>query len=321
MFNKKNVMVAGGTGLIGTPLVEMLLERGSFVRVVSLDADEQRSDMDRVEWVQADLTKFDECLRATKDMDYVFNLASPKGSSTYAVSRPKFFYVTNILINTHLLECAVINKVDRFLYTSTMHVYPAMDKTHYKEDDATVFNGWGGVPEITNHQYGLWAKRMGELHAESVAKETGWDRIAIVRPTVIYGPQDTFSSESSLLIPTLIRECMANKGPVEILNKKAGRDFLYASDAAYGMICALEKYSVCKPVNLGTGNLYTVKMILDVIGSVLGRQIETLCKSESHDNYKCLDITLAKSLGFEPKVDMDTGIEQTINWYRENICR
>lgn len=318
-LNKKNVLLAGGTGLIGTPLLGMLLNGGASVRVVSLDASKQEN-RPNLERIDGDLTRLETCLSATKDMDYVFNLASPKGSSNYALTCPNSFYVSNILINTHLLESARVNKVDRFLYTSTIHVNaePKAENWAYQESDASIENGWGGPPAISDHKYALWAKRMGELHADACAKQYGWDKICIVRPTVVYGPGDNFSEDSALLIPSIIRKSVLNI-PMNLLSKYAGRDFLYCDDAAAGMVCAMEHYCNCRPINLGSGVLCTISDILNITEKYLGRSIPVTYKDESQKpNYKLLNTTVAKSIGFHPAVPIVDGIHQTIDWFIKN---
>lgn len=322
MFNKSHVLVAGGTGLIGRPLVRMLMDAGAYVRVASL---EKSSDLPGIDHYCCDLTRWEDCCRATKDIDFVFHLASPKGSGSSARSRSAFFYVTNLLINTHLIEAAHKNKVQRFLYASTMHVYNKTNKIRnddgvivFSEEDATVENNWGGSPYISEHCSGLWAKRMGELHAKVCAEEYGWDKIAIVRPTTVYGPYDNFDKSSSFLIPDLIRKCFSANGEIHIKNIDYGRDFVYCDDAAAAMLSVMEHYCCGRPVNIGGGRVYTTIEVLKTIMDILGVDYNVLHETSIADK-SLLDISLLKDqCFFVPKVSLYNGLKETVSWFQ---CR
>ena len=87
----KKVLVTGGTGMVGQPLVELLLEEGSDVTVVSLD-DPSRVQQDNITFVQADLRCFEKCLDITKNQDVVFHVAGVKGSPLLTRSKPASFF-------------------------------------------------------------------------------------------------------------------------------------------------------------------------------------------------------------------------------------
>ena len=131
-YSGKNVLVTGGTGLIGRPLVEMLLAAGAHVRVVSLD-DPLRCPTG-AEFVRANLVHWEECLKVVKGMDLVFNVVGIKGSVGIGVSRAASFLVPHLLFNTHMMEAARLAKVERYLYTSSICVYPP--SALFVEDEA-----------------------------------------------------------------------------------------------------------------------------------------------------------------------------------------
>ena len=86
MFKGKKVLVAGGTGMIGIPLVEMLLEEGAKVRVASLDEPSRANP--KAEFLRADLRLFDNCQKAAAGVDYAFNLLCIKGSPAAVAAKP-----------------------------------------------------------------------------------------------------------------------------------------------------------------------------------------------------------------------------------------
>jgi len=181
-YENKKILVTGGTGLIGRPLVEMLLAQGAQVRIASLD-DPSRADS-RAEFLQVDLTKFDNCLKACEGMDIVFHLAGIKGSPQMAKEKPASFFVPTILFNTNMMEAAKQSQIERYLFTSSVGVYSPAEV--FYEDDV-----WKTFPS-ENDKFAGWAKRMGELQAEAYAIEYNWDKVAIVRPANVYGSFDNF---------------------------------------------------------------------------------------------------------------------------------
>ena len=182
IYKNKKVLVTGGTGLIGRPLVEKLVEQGANIRIASLD-DPSRAHPD-AEFEQVNLIKFDNCMKVCNDMDFVFHLAGIKGSPVMTMKKPASFFVPTISFNTNMMEAAKQNNVERYLFTSTIGVYSPAEV--FYEDDV-----WKTFPS-ENDRFAGWAKRMGELQAEAYKIEYGWDKIAIVRPANVYGPYDNF---------------------------------------------------------------------------------------------------------------------------------
>lgn len=311
-FKGKNVLVAGGTGLIGRPLVEMLIERGAKVRVASLDSPSLAHPA--TEFFRGNLTNWDFCKKVVSDMDYVFNLAGTKGSVSTGTTKAASFFVPHLIFNTFLMEAARLARVDRYLYASTIGIYPPASEPK-KEDIA-----WEGPPHHTNLFAG-WAKRMGELQAEAYKLEFGWDKIAIVRPANVYGPHDYFDPSSSMVVPSLIRRAVAKEDPFIIWGDgSAIRDFVYTDDMARGMLLALEYSADCTPINLGSGVGVSIKELVEVISSLIpGLNIQYDTSKPSGEPIRVLDISLAKErLGYKPKVSLKEGIGRTIEWYRQN---
>ena len=312
-YKNKKVLVTGGTGLIGKPLVEMLINKGAKVRIASLD-DVSRAHP-KAEFKRFDLTKYENCLEACKDNDYVFHLAGIKGSPKITQEKPASFFVPTILFNTNMMEAASQTGVERYLFTSTVGVYSPTDIFH--EDDV-----WKTFPS-ENDKFAGWAKRMGELQAQAYKIEENWDKIAIVRPANVYGPYDNFDPENAMVIPSLIKRGLDGENPFSVWGDGSPiRDFIYSKDVARGMLMALE---FCpgseKPINLGSGKGYSIKSLVEIITDKLNPKPEIIWDSSkpSGDKKRLMDISRAKSMiDWEPKVSLEEGIEKTMNWYKIN---
>jgi GDP-L-fucose synthase len=310
MYNKKNVLVTGGTGLIGRPLVEMLIQQGAKVRIASLD-DPSRAHPE-AEFKQVNLMYLENCLKICAGMDFVFHLAGIKGSPAMTMKKPASFFVPLLLMNTNMLESARRCKVERYLFTSTIGVYSPAEI--FYED-----NVWKTFPS-ENDKFAGWAKRMGELQAEAYKIEYGWDKIAIVRPANVYGPYDNFDPENAMVIPSLIKRAMDGENPLVVWGDgSAIRDFIYATDVAKGMLLSLEK-GIGQVINLGSGTGVSIKEIVEIIVDNMKIKPKVVwdITKPSGDKKRLMDISRAKSLGFQPVISIKAGIKETMAWYEKN---
>lgn len=311
-YKDKKILITGGTGLIGRPLVEMLVEAGAKIVVVSLD-DPSRAPKG-VKFIRADLREFSNCMEACKDQEIVFHLAGIKGSPKMTAKQPASFFVPTITFNTNMMEAARRMRVSRYLYTSTVGVYAPAEV--FYEDDV-----WKTFPSV-NDRFAGWAKRMGELQAESYKIEYGWDTISIVRPANVYGPYDNFDPQTAMVIPSLINRALSGENPLSVWGDGSPiRDFIYSKDVARGMMLAVEK-GVNVPVNLGSGTGVTIKRIAEVIAkNVPGGHIKIVWDKDKPkgDAKRLMDMGRAKKLlGFKPRYSLEQGIKETIEWYKNN---
>ena len=157
-----NVLVTGGTGLIGRQIVKILCNAKANVKVVSLDnivVDE------RAEYVKADLTDLNVCKQVTNGIDYVFHIAGIKGSIDVTKSKPASFFVPLLMFNTNILEASRINDVKKLVYTSSIGAYSSAEVFMETE------NREGSPMDL----YPGWAKRMAELQITAYKEQYGLD--------------------------------------------------------------------------------------------------------------------------------------------------
>ncbi|MCX6746771.1 MAG: NAD(P)-dependent oxidoreductase [Candidatus Pacearchaeota archaeon] len=306
----KKILVAGGTGMIGKSLVDILLKEGAQIRIASLD-DSSRANPE-AEFVKADLRDYENCLKVCDGRDYVFNLLCVKGNPKVTKEKPASFFDSIILFDTNLLRAAKKVDVERYLYTSTLGVYSPAEI--FMEDEV-----WKTMPS-ENDWFSGWAKRMGELQAEAYKIEFNWKTIDIARPANTYGPYDNFDSVNAMVVPSLIKRVVDGENPLMVWGDGSSiRDFVYTEDIAEGIAMILEKNPGI-PVNLGSGRGYSIKELVNVILVNVKNPPEVIWDSSkpSGDKKRIMDVSRAKKMGWQPRVSLEEGIKKTIKWYDEN---
>lgn len=306
-FVGSNILITGGTGLIGRQVVKILCDAGANVRVVSLD---QVNVDSRAEHVLGDLTEFSLCRELTKDMDFVFHMAGIKGSVEVTKSKPASFFVPLLMFNTNVLEACRLNKVKKIVYTSSIGAYSS----------AEVFRESENLEGPPMDMFPGWAKRMAELQVKAYQEQYGMDNFAVVRPCNVYGPGDNFDPHNAMVIPTLMYRIFNKENPVVVWGDgSAVRDFAYSRDVAEGVIQALHYGTKGGFVNLGSGTGVTIKELVETLHSFLGFNYELDASKPSGFPKRVMDISLAKEMiHYNPTTSLLDGLKETWEWFVEN---
>lgn len=301
--------MTGGTGLIGFPLVEKLLDLGSRVRVVSLD--KPKNIPEGAEFIRGDLRDFNECLNVVDGCEVVFQLAGVKGSPSMTLKQPASFFVPTIMFNTNMMEAARRKGVKNYLYTSSVGVYAPAEI--FFEDSV-----WSTFPS-ENDRFAGWAKRMGELQAEAYQIEHNWQGISIVRPANVYGPRDNFDPNNAMVIPSLIYRATNGENPLNVWGDgSAIRDFIFADDVASGMLQVVSQ-GIASPVNLGSGTGVSIKNVTDILMTLLPNlQVKWDVTKPTGDAKRIMDTSRAMSFGIQPKISLLDGVRKTLEWFLDN---
>jgi GDP-L-fucose synthase len=220
------------------------------------------------------------------------------------------------MMGVQLIEQARIRNVEKFVAIGTVCAYPKFATVPFKEEDL-----WNGYPEETNAPYGL-AKKMLLVQSQAYRAEYGFNSIFLL-PVNLYGPRDNFEPATSHVIPALIKKCVdaIDSGADHIDCWGTGnvsREFIYAADAAEGILLATEHYNGSEPVNIGAGFEITIAELVQKIAKITGFQGQIHWDSSRPDGQprRRLDTSKAKRLfGFQAKTDFDQGLKATIDWY------
>jgi GDP-L-fucose synthase len=316
----KKVVVTGGAGMIGCQLVRQLVDLGADVNVQVLD-DFSRGlvYVKGATYSRGDAGDSQQCHRLLQDTSAVFNLAAAVAGVEFNQSHQLEMLNANLRLQTVPLQAALELGVERFLQVSSVCVY-APDCNHPAEED----NGREGEPHPANRGY-AWAKRLGEIAAECAA-QAGLHTV-IVRPSNCYGPHDHFD-ERAHVIPALIKRILGPEPEVKVNGSgQEIREFLYSTDAAAGMIAALERGDKGRIYNIGTHgstacSIYDlVETIQDAVSARGERKPVVFVDAYNPgDEARWSDTgRAAAELGWHSRVSLYEGVRKTVEWYRNNV--
>jgi len=305
-WTDKRVTVTGGAGFLGSYVLAGLRARGAKDIFVP-----QIEDFDLV---QTDVVR--QMIDEAKP-DIILHLAANVGGIGANRARPAEFFYDNLMMGVNLLHESWKAGVGKFVAIGTVCAYPKFTPVPFKEDDL-----WNGYPEETNAPYGL-AKKMLLVQSESYRQQYGYNSIFLI-PVNLYGPRDNFYLQSSHVIPALIRKCIEAQeaGESEVVVWGDGsptREFLYAEDAAEGILLGAEHYNSSEPVNLGSGYEIRIKDLAELIGKLTGFKGELVWDTSKPNGQprRGLDVTRAEErFGFRSQTPFEEGLRRTVEWYR-----
>lgn len=306
-WHDKKVVVTGGAGFLGTFVVDKLKERGC-----------QNIFIPKIE--EYELVEMEAVKRLYKDAapNIVIHLAAKVGGIGANRRNPGSFFYDNLMMGAQMMEIGRQFSVEKFITLATICSYPKFTPIPFKEE-----NLWNGYPEETNAPYGL-AKKMLLVQSQAYRQQYGFNSICLF-PVNLYGPRDNFNPETSHVIPALIRKCLdaikAGTPQIEIWGTgKPTREFLYVEDCAEAILLAAEKYNKSEPVNIGAGFEISIHALVNLICKLTGFKGKVIWDSAKPDGQprRCLDVTRAfAEFGFKAKTDFETGLQKTIDWYKE----
>lgn len=310
-WSDKKILITGGAGFFGSQIVSQLLENGAARENILIPRSKE-----------ADLRRWDNCVRVVKDRDIVIHLAAKVGGIGYNQTYPADLFYDNAIMGIQLMEAARQENVGKCVVVGTICAYPKFTPVPFMEK-----NLWEGYPEETNAPYGL-AKRMLLVQSQAYRQQYGFNSIYLL-PVNLYGPKDNFNPESSHVIPALIKKFIDAKRDhaprVEVWGTgSATREFLYVDDAALGLILAAERYNKPDPVNLGSGMEITIRDLVDLVRELTHYSGDVYWDVSKPDGQpkRCLDVSRAeKEFGFRATMPFRKGLLRTIEWYEAHSAQ
>ena len=306
----KRILVTGGNGFLGRHVVDALHEAGATDIATPRSSDYDLRDAGDVR----------RCLADTRP-EVVIHLAAVVGGIGANQANPGRFFYDNAIMGIQLIEQARLAGVEKFVTAGTVCSYPKFAAVPFREDDL-----WDGYPEETNAPYGL-AKKMLLVQSQAYREQYGFNAVFLV-PVNLYGPGDNFDPASSHVIPALIKKCVDARESgapyIEVWGTgSASREFIYAEDAARGIVLATQRYDGADPVNIGAGFEITIRDLVDLIVNVTGYEGEVHWDTTKPDGQprRMLDTSRARErFGFEAQTGFREGLGETVRWYEAHLA-
>jgi GDP-L-fucose synthase len=307
-LSNKRILVTGGAGFLGRQVVEQLCQSGA-----------EREKITIVRSRDYDLRVLEKCKLAVAQQEIVIHLAAHVGGIGLNREKPAELFYDNLMMGTQLIHAAYQAGVEKFVCVGTICAYPKFTPVPFKEDDL-----WNGYPEETNAPYGV-AKKALLVQLQAYRQQYGFNGIYLL-PVNLYGPEDNFDPSSSHVIPALIRKVheAQQKGEKNLPVWGDGsptREFLYSTDAAWGIVMGTTDYNDPEPVNLGTGYEISIRDLIELICELMEFEGEIVWETDKPNGQprRCLDTERAKqAFGFTAQVDFKQGLKNTIDWYRQH---
>jgi GDP-L-fucose synthase len=250
---------------------------------------------------------------------YVVLAAAKVGGILANSTYPVDFLSENLQVQVNVMDAAVQNGVERFLFLGSSCIYPKFAAQPIVEDALLT-----GHLEETNDAYAI-AKIAGILQVQAVRRQYGLHWISAM-PTNLYGPGDNFSPTGSHVLPALIRRYdeAARSGAASVTNWGTGtarREFLHVDDMAAASIHLMEHYDDTSQVNVGSGTDISIRELAAIVATATGFEGETEWDTSKPDGtpQKLLDVSKLTSSGWTASIGFEQGLRSTVDWYRAHL--
>lgn len=251
--------------------------------------------------------------------DVVIDAAAKVGGILANSTEPVDFLLNNLQIQTNLFSACHEANVRKVVFLSSSCVYPKLAEQPIKESSLLT-----GSLEETNSAYAI-AKIAGMRLIQAYRQQYNRHWISVM-PTNLFGMFDNFSTNSSHVLPALIRkfhDAKTNNESKVILwgSGIPKRELMEVDEFARALLIVVDKYDDLETINIGTGKDLTIKEISDIVKNVVGFQGEVVWDDSKPDGTprKLLDITKLKNLGYESQMDLKTGITNTYDWFKREL--
>ena len=300
----KKIYVAGHKGLVGSALVRKL-EKEGFTKIITRSHAEL--DLTR----QAEVEDFFE----KEKPDYVILAAAKVGGIHANDTYPADFIMKNLQIECNVIDAAYKNQVQKLLFLGSSCIYPRECPQPIKEEYLL-----SDYLEKTNEAYAL-AKIAGLKMCSYYNKQYGTNYISVM-PCNLYGINDNFSLENSHVLPALMRKFheakIKGEAAVSVWGSgKPLREFLNVDDLADACLFLMDYYEGDDFFNVGYGEEITIMELAKLVKQTVGFEGDIIMDASKPDGTmrKLTDISRIKALGWEPKITLEQGLQETYQWF------
>lgn len=301
MTQKKIALVTGGAGFIGSHMVDLLLARGFKVRVIDnlvggnlFNISHHKDNVD-VTFEEKDIRSYEEGDPLFKDVTYIFHFAGI-GDIVPSIEKPKDYLSVNVQGTVHMLQCARVAGVKKFVYAASSSCY-GIAQTPTREDH----------PISTLYPYAL-SKYLGEQAAFHWCQVYGLP-VNSVRIFNAYGTRSRTTGAYGAVFGVFLKQKIAKKPFTVVGDGSQTRDFLYVSDVAKAFLAAAETEKKGEIYNIGAGKPQSVNSLV----SLLQGDITYIPKRPGEPDCTHADITkITSELGWKPEISFEEGVKMLV---------
>ena len=311
----KKILVCGATGFIGKNVTLGLSKNRKFeIHAVRFNRPAYKTSKN-VKWHKADLRNSNEVDKVVKDMDIIIQCAATTSGSKDIVSKPYIHVTDNAIINSFIFRSAYTHQIKHFIFPSCTVMYPSSKKAT-KENDFTgkIIDKYKGAGETK-----VYLEKIANFY--SMLSKT---KFTIIRHSNIYGPHDKYDLDKSHVFGATITKVMKAKDDLEVWGDGSEiRDFLHVDDLVDFIKTAISKQKTQYEIyNCGSGKAITIKQLCNLIVKISKKPLKINFNKDkptiAFDMF--LNCTKAKrELGWEQKIQIESGIKKTITWWTKNI--
>ncbi|WP_269237139.1 GDP-L-fucose synthase family protein [Flavobacterium flavigenum] len=307
MKNNTKIYIAGHKGMVGSAIWRTLSNKG-FSNLIG--ASSKELDLRNQQAVRDFISQ--------EKPEVIIDAAARVGGILANNDYPYQFIMENMQIQNNLIDAALQNSVEKFIFLGSSCIYPKLAPQPLKEDYLLT-----DTLEPTNEWYAI-AKITGVKTCQAIRKQFGKDYVSLM-PTNLYGTHDNFDLNTSHVLPAMIRkfhEAKENNHAAVTLwgSGTPMREFLFVDDMAEAVVFALENKLPDYLYNVGTGEDLTIKHLAETIQKITGHQGEIIWDSTKPDGTprKLMDVTKMHDLGWKHKIELEEGIQKTYDWFLKN---
>lgn len=308
-MNGRKIVVTGGTGFIGSNLTRELAHRNRVIVLDDLSTGYLKNiqdimDSDKIEFIRGSVTDLELLQKVFRNVDYVFHEAAIP-SVPRSVKDPISSNYANIDGTLNVLVAARDNSVNKVVSASSSSIYgdtPALPK---REDMKPRPLSPYAVSKLATEYYCQVFTEVYNLPTASL------------RYFNVYGPQQDPASEYAAVIPKFITRTSNDESPIIYGDGKQTRDFIFVNDVVCANISAAESKAT-GVFNIAGGKSVTINDLAQSIMNIMGKELDVTYEDSQLGNimHSLADISKAKKeLNFEPRFNLSTGLEETIQWF------
>jgi len=322
-----NILITGGAGFIGSHFVKRMINKGYNVTVIdNLERGKLefiQDVLDKITFIEADLRDYSLIENYFQNQDCVVHLASKVGGIGTYMSKPYDIMSSNLSIDSNVLKAVLQNKITKYFYASSAHIYPKSLQTISNSPLIEESQAYPADPELS---YG-WAKLIGERAVEAAIKEYSFLNAAIARFIGIYGPNQDFGLDTGSVIPVFSHRAI--KYPEVKFNVwgtgKETRSYCFIDDTLDCMELMIDKMNDLKlvgPLNVGKEERVSIKEISDIVVKISNKDINVEFDTSKDTviwGQWCNCQEAKNILDWEAKTSLEKGIQVVYNDIKNRI--